>query len=88
MAELLLDVNLEFDPIALGTERDPTRTIAEASRHAAEEKCREAGARLRHPDPREAVARKALKPQTGEEVLLVATRWVADGPEQPTGVPR
>lgn len=79
MADLILDVHLEFSPLALATEHDPTRAIAEASRAAAEIQCTERGARLRHPDPRDVVTKRALHPLTGEDVLLVATRWVADG---------
>ncbi|MCA1569316.1 MAG: hypothetical protein LC798_03130 [Chloroflexi bacterium] len=83
MAELLLDVHLEFDPVALAAERDPTQTIAEASRHVAEERCAEQGATLRHPDPRDVTAQRATSLTTGADVLLVATRWLADGPENP-----
>lgn len=78
MPEVVLDVHLEFDPFALAKERDATRAIAEASHHAAEAQCAERGARLRHPDPREVVSRSAVDALTGDEVLLVATRWVAD----------
>lgn len=81
MAELVLDVHLEFDQRALADDANPTRAVAEASRRAAEEQCANAGATLRHPDPHDVVVKEALKPETGEEVLLVATRWVADGPE-------
>lgn len=83
MAELVLDVHLELDPLRLAGEKDPTRTIAELSRREAEERCAAAGARLRHPDPREVVAHQAISATTGRDVMLVATRWVADGPEQP-----
>ena len=78
MAEALLDVHLEFDPGYLADQYDPTRTIAEASHHAATEKARDAGGTLRHPDPREVVAETAIDPTTGRDVLLVATRWVVD----------
>jgi hypothetical protein len=79
VADLILDVHLEFDPAVLAKEYNPTQVIAEASRRAAEEQCRERGARLRHPDPREVVTKRALVPTTGGDVLLVATRWVVDG---------
>lgn len=80
MAELLLDVQLEFDADALDREHDPTRTVAEVSRLHAEEECHRRKATLRHPEPREVIARPALNALTGAPVLLVATRWVADGP--------
>lgn len=79
MAELLLDVHLELDPETLMLERDPTQAIAELSRAEAESQCRERGAVLRHPDPRDVVVQRAMKPTTGTDVLLVATRWLADG---------
>lgn len=80
MAELVLDIHLEFDADVLNGERDPTRVVAEMSRRAAEEQCSERKATLRHPDPRDVVVRRAIQPTTGIPVLLVATRWVADGP--------
>lgn len=81
MADLVLDVHMEFDPVALAKTRNATREIAEASRRAAEDQCRERGAVLRHTEPREVVTRKAIKAITGTDVLLVSTRWLADGPE-------
>ena len=81
MAELVLDVSMEFDPLALAKEYDPTRTVAEIMRHEAEEKCANRRATLRHPEPREVITRQAIDAVTGQPVLLVATRWLADGPE-------
>lgn len=81
MAELVLDVYLELDPLALARQPDPTRAAAELSRLAAERKCDEARAVLRHPDPRNVVVKRASDLATGAEVLLVATRWLADGPQ-------
>jgi hypothetical protein len=80
VTELVFDIHLEVDPVRLAGEHDPTQVVAELSRHAAEEQCLERGATLRHPDPREVHVHKAIKPLTGQTVLLVATRWVADGP--------
>jgi hypothetical protein len=80
MSEFVFDVHLEIDPLKLAGEYDPTRAVAELSRHVAEERCAERGATLRHPDPREVHVRQAIKPITGDVVLLVATRWIADGP--------
>lgn len=76
--DLLLDVSCEFDASALARERDPKRTIAEVSRHVAEEQARERGGTLRYSDPREVIVHKALKATTGGDVLLVASRWVVD----------
>lgn len=78
MAEAVMDVYLEFDPLHLAGQRDPTQTIAEASHHAATEQARAGNGTLRHPDPREVDAKKAIDPTTGRDVLLVATRWVVD----------
>lgn len=78
MAGAYLDVHLELDPLALAQEHNPTQTIAEASRHEAERLCAERGMRLRHPDPREVVTKRALVPHTGQDVMLVASRWVVD----------
>lgn len=80
MAELYLDVHLELDPITLGGQADPTRIVAELARHQAEEQCLLRGARLRHPEPVDVHVRHAIVPLTGAAVVLVATRWVADGP--------
>lgn len=78
MADRILDVHLEFDPLALAQEHNPTQAIAEASRREAERLATEQGGRLRHPDPREVVTKRALVPHTGQDVMLVATRWVVD----------
>jgi hypothetical protein len=78
--EVVLDIHLEVDPLRLASERDPARAVAELSRQAAETQCAERRAQLRHPDPREVVTRRALDATTGRDVLLVATRWVADTP--------
>ncbi len=80
MAERVLDVHLEFDPAALSLEHDPVQTVAEASRHEAESQCAQHLATLRHPDPREVISRHANDILTGRPVLLVSTRWIADGP--------
>jgi hypothetical protein len=80
VVELVLDIHLELDPVALAQEPDPTRAIAELSRQAAEVQCLERSAQLRYPDLRDVEVRRALQPVTGDEVLLVASRWVADGP--------
>ncbi len=80
MAERVLDVHLEFDPDALALERDPVQVIAEISHRSAVERCDRDFATLRHPDPREVISRQAIDAVTGRPVLLVATRWIADGP--------
>lgn len=78
MADHLLDVHLEFDPLSLAREPNPTQAVAEASHHAATKQAEANGMTLRHPDPREVVSSRALAPTTGQDVLLVATRWVVD----------
>lgn len=70
----LMDVELEFDPLRLAQQKDPTRTVAEASHHHAQEQARSAGRTLADPEPIDVVTSKALTP-TGFEVFLVATRW-------------
>lgn len=74
----LLDIHLDFDPAALARSRDATRTIAEASHQAANDQATEAGRRLRHPEPIDIVVKNATHPLTGQDVLLVSTRWVTD----------
>lgn len=74
----IFDVRLELDTFRLATEKDPTRTIAELSRHKAEAFADEHHLRLRHPDPREVVTSQAVDPLTGKALTLVATRWIAD----------
>lgn len=80
MAERVLDVLLELDPDALGREHDPTRAVADAARRAADDECERQSATLRHPEPREVIVREATDAISGCPVLLVATRWIADGP--------
>jgi hypothetical protein len=80
MADLLLDIHLEVDPAALAGERRPDQAVAELSRTEAERQCTERGARLRHSAPAEVLVSNALSPTTGDDVLLVASRWVVDGP--------
>lgn len=77
MADRLFDVHLELDPLRLAREKDPTRTIAELSYHAAVEHADANGLRLTDPEPREVHVRQGLGAQTGRDVMLVATRWRA-----------
>lgn len=81
MAELLLDIHLDFDVMSLAGDHDPTRTVYEASQRAAVEECSRRGATLRHSDPRQTVIKTAQDPLTGRDVLLIGTRWIADGPQ-------
>lgn len=85
MAEHVLDVHLDFDTLHLALERDATRTVYEASQKAAEEEAARRGCTLRHPDPRETVLKHGKDPTTGRDVLLVGTRWIADGPPRHQG---
>ena len=75
----ILDVCIPFNVLELTRETDHVRTIAEVSHHHAAEKAAEAGGHLRHPDPREVDTKTAVDPLTGEDVLLVTTRWIVDG---------
>lgn len=79
MPEHLLDIHLDFDPLLLARERDATRTIAEVSHQAARDEAESNGRRLRHPEPVDVVLKHAADPVTGQDVLLVSTRWVTDG---------
>lgn len=79
MPDHLLDVHLDFDPHLLPLDKTAaTRTVYEASHKAAENAAAQEGRFLRHPDPRETVIKAAQHPLTGQDVLLVSTRWVAD----------
>lgn len=80
MTERVLDVFLELDPDALSREYDPIRAVAEAARRAADVECERQVSTLRHPEPREVIVREAIDAVTGRPVLLVSTRWIADGP--------
>lgn len=80
MAEQLLDIHLDFDPLRLAHEADATRCVYEASQQAAITKASERGGILRHSDPRETVLQEAKDPLTGRDVLLVSTRWLIDLP--------
>lgn len=77
MAERLIDIQLELDPLRLAAEPDPVRTIAELARHEAEATVSTMG-RLRHPEPVEITSKQAINALTGRDVMLVATRWVVD----------
>lgn len=83
--ERIMDVHCEFDLLKLMVERDPTRTIAEVSKRTAEEQAALVGGTLRHPDPREVIVKRAMTP-FGNDVFLVATRWVVDGVRESAGV--
>ena len=79
MTDHLLDVHLDFDPVLLPLDRKAaTRTVYEASHKAAVDAAATEGRTLRHPDPRETVIKAATHPITGQDVLLVSTRWLAD----------
>lgn len=79
MDDLLLDVCLDFDTVQLATVPDATRLIYEASQAAAVAQAERAGGHLRHSDPRATNMKTAINPLTGQDVLLVSTRWVVDG---------
>jgi len=74
MRDLFVDVNLE-------SEHDPARLALEMTRETAERLCAENGARLRTDRDPEIVIRRAVKPVTGRDVVLVATRWPVLAPE-------
>lgn len=77
MADQLLDVHLDIDPDQLPLDRKAaTRIVYEMARKAAEDTADRAGRRLAHPDPRETVIKAATHPITGQDVLLVSTRWM------------
>lgn len=79
MPDHLLDVHLDFDPHLLPIDkRAATRTVYEASHKAAEDTAAHQGRTLRYTDPRETVIKQATHPITGQDVLLVSTRWIAD----------
>ena len=79
MAELYLDVHLELDPAELYAQADPTRAVAELSRRKAESEASLRNAVLRHPEPIDVYSRPGVERLTGKRVVLVATRWIADG---------
>lgn len=75
----LLDVHMDFDPRLLPMDKKAaTRVVYEASHKAAEEHAAHDGKTLRYTDPRETDIRLGTHPITGQDVLLVSTRWVAD----------
>lgn len=79
MSDNLLDVHLDIDPTLLPLDkRTATRAIYQASHKAAVDAAATEGRTLRHPDPREIVIKDADHPVTGQPVLLVSTRWLAD----------
>lgn len=78
MADQILDIHLDFDPLRLAQEPNPERLVYEASQKAAADEAAQRGCRLRHSDPRETVIQDGKDPLTGREVLLVGTRWVVD----------
>jgi hypothetical protein len=79
--DLFVDVNCEFDTLVLARQRDPTRFALELSREEADRMCATSGARLRTDRPPQVVIRTALKPETGRDVTLVATRWAIVAPD-------
>lgn len=79
MPDHLLDVHLDIDPTLLPLDRKAaTRRVYELSHKAAVDAAATEGRFLRHPDPRETVIKAAQHPITGQDVLLVSTRWLAD----------
>lgn len=78
MAELILDIHLELDPLELYAQADPAQAVAELARFQAEIAALERRAKLRHPEPIDLVSKPAVERLTGKQVVLVATRWVAD----------
>lgn len=79
MADHLLDVHLDIDPTLLPLDRKAaTRAVYQTSHQAAMDAAASEGRFLRHPDPRETVIKDATHPITGQPVLLVSTRWLAD----------
>jgi hypothetical protein len=79
MAERILDVHIELDPVKLAKEQDMVKTVAMLSREAAEAEAEREHVILRHPDPSEVVLKQGVSVTTGKDVMMVATRWVGDG---------
>lgn len=82
MADLFVDVNCEFDTFVLARQRDPGRYAMECSREQADRLCSTSGGRLRTDRAPEVVIRKAVKPETGRDVTLVASRWAVVAPDE------
>lgn len=79
MPDTLLDIHLDIDPTLLPLDtKAATRAVYEASHKAAADQAARDGKVLRHPDPRETVIKQATHPITGQDVLLVSTRWITD----------
>ena len=78
MTDQVFDIHLELDPHLLAKHRNPTRAIAELARDQAEQFATDHGLVLRHPDPREVHVANGISRTTGRDVMLVATRWLAD----------
>lgn len=72
-----VDVHLEVDAARLAMiKRDRWgRHLLELACHVAQEKCGDAGAILRADAEPELHIKRAIKPLTGTEVILVACRW-------------
>lgn len=85
MATILLDIHLELDPHEFARLTNPIRFLAELARDRAEEAALLKGAVLRHREPAEVYSRPGIEMPSGRSVVLVATRWVADGPEMSNG---
>jgi hypothetical protein len=62
--------------------RDTEDLIMRKLKDEAERVCDEHRAQLRTETTPEIVTKEAIEPMTGEKVLLVATRWKVDGPEE------
>lgn len=81
MKDIFVDVQMEFDQIALAGVDDPSRYVIEASRAEAELLCEKSRATLRTDRPPEIVISEAQRKDTSARVVLVATRWAVIAPE-------
>lgn len=74
MRDGFIEVLLEVPAAQLARLEDPTRDLYEAMRVAADEKCAEAGARLRTDRHPEVLVQQARHVLIGD-MTLVASRW-------------
>jgi len=81
MRSAFLDVGLSLNTGPLLAEPDPSRYVIEALRHAADQKCAEAGATLDTTRAPEIIVQTGIDPDTQADVLLCSARFAVEVPE-------
>jgi hypothetical protein len=79
--DVFVEVQMEFDSLALAAQHDPSQYVIEAVRAEADLLCDRNGAKLRTDRAPELIVKRAQRKDTGASVVTVDSRWACSAPE-------